>query len=237
MKYSLISIFAAALLFFTGCETVHTFSINSINHPAPIGDYKTFAIAAGPEIQDADSLQFLEASKFAKTALISEGYRESESPEDADLIIELGFGISDPQTTIKERTEPVYAYTGGGYRKRLVQVYDRNGNAHTKVVYSYYPSRHRMIGWNNRLTANTVYEKSITMRAYSADPESPDGQSKEIWMVEVRNQNGSEDLRYYIPRMLAASLDYIDYDSEDLKKVRLSESDPRIQMILAPSYL
>ncbi|MGB0371027.1 MAG: hypothetical protein ACPGN3_06715 [Opitutales bacterium] len=236
MKSFLISAFVITSLAFVGCETTHSFSVNSINHPAPIGDYRTFAIAAGPEIEEPGSLQFQEASRYARTALISEGYREAEIGTEADLIIELGFQISEPQTKIRERSEPVYAYTGGGYRQRLVKVYDKNGNVETRVVYSYYPSRQRMVGWDTELRADTYYEKSLVMRAYSASPDSPDGERKEIWMVEVRNRNESEDLRYYVPRMIAAALDFIDFDSQSLQKVTLAESDPRIQLILSPAY-
>ncbi|MEM7672185.1 MAG: DUF4136 domain-containing protein [Verrucomicrobiota bacterium] len=237
MRFQLATIIATLSLILVGCDTTHTFSVNSLNHPAPIGNYKTFAIAAGPEIENPESLEFREASRFARTALISEGYREAGIGQEPDLLVELGFDISEPQTTVRERAAPVYAHYYGGYRPRVVKVYGKNGHVSKRVVYSYYPSRSRLVGWGTDISTKTVFEKSMTMRAYTVDPKSPDGHRKEIWMVDVRNRSKSEDLRYYIPRMIAAALDYIDYDSESLQRVSMAESDPRVQLILDPAYL
>ena len=233
MKKILALISSATALLFVGCETTHVFSVNSYNHPAPVGVYRTFAIGAGPEIELPESLQFMEATGFAKTALISEGFREAGNPEEADLLVEISYEISDPQTSLKERSEPVYARIRGGYSKRLVKVRGTDGKIYSRVVYCYHPSRSHLIGWDTDITSETLYEKTLTMRAYATNPDAEAGEVKEIWMVQVSNRNKSEDLRYYIPRMVAAGLDYIDYNSESLQRVKLPESDPRIQLILA----
>ena len=234
MKHLIALITSATALLFVGCETTHVFSVNSSNHPAPIGDYRTFAIGAGPEVERPESLQFQEAARYAKTALISEGYREAENPETADILVEISYEIGEPQTTLRERSEPVYAHVGGGYRERLVRVRGSDGKVYTRVVRSYYPSRNHLVGWDTDVRAETSFVKSLSLRAYANYPEVEEADVKELWVVEVSNRNESEDLRYYIPRMVAAALDYIDYNSESLQKVKLAESDPRIQMILAP---
>lgn len=237
MKSLLSFISAIVLLAAVGCETKHTFSVNALSSPtAPMGEYKTFALAAGSDAPDSESLAFQEAMRYANTALISEGFREADSADTADLIVELSFSVSKPQTTVRERSEPVYGYVGGGYHQRLVKVKDKHGKVSTQVVYSYSPRRQQLIGWDRDFSAQTVFEKSLTLHAYSTESTDSGDRLQEVWMVEVRNRNGSEDLRYYIPRMLAAALDYIDRDSGSMQRVQLAESDPRISMILAQGY-
>lgn len=236
MKSALCLLLSCAALLFVGCETTHTFSVNSLNAPTPLGEFYTFAIAAGPDIDDPDSLEFQEASGFARIALVSEGYEEADSPDQADLLIELNFTLGDPKTQIRERSRPVYGISPI-LRPRIVKVRGRDGKVHTQVVHTYYPPRHRIIGWDQQISSETLFDKQLSMRAYSIDASDDQQTRKEAWMVEVRNRNASEDLRYYIPRMIAAAIDYIDYNSGSLKKVRIAESDPRIQLIIRPDAL
>lgn len=94
----------------SGCAIQPYFevSVSSINNGSPSIN-KTCFIGSGMENVTIDDLKFKEFSSYLKRALESRGYT-LDDPENAEIIILLGYGISDPQKNTAAM--PIWGQTG-----------------------------------------------------------------------------------------------------------------------------
>ena len=152
-------------LAFVGCETSNRFIVNAMNAPQPLGNTRTFSLAAAEAAPAEESLIFKEMSRYMETAFLAEGFRAAAPRTEPDLIIELDFDVSEPKTQVFERQEPVYINYPDRHVRRVVYVRNPDGSKTRKVVYAFRPGRRTLVGWDDELYTKTVYDKYLTIRA------------------------------------------------------------------------
>lgn len=217
-----------------GCATTYKFKVDAVkNQETQITEEKQSfrVVSANPEMDEED-LRFQEAKQYVKTALSSKGMYEAPPGANADMVVEVDFGMEEPRTKFYTVSEPVYATVGGGTRTILVPVRDPTSGRVTyvpQVVYD--PPQRELIGFQDRVVTVTVYEKYIRVTSRETPEESGDRPPRELWSVYVTNEDESDDLRKYVPLMVSAAMDSMDENTSSQKEIVLSQNDERVTFV------
>lgn len=226
-----MALLAGIAVLLAGCSSTYRFKVDAIkNQEVETGAQSYRIVSANPEM-DEDDLRFQEAAEYVRTALSSKGMYEAPAGTDADLTVEVDFGIEEPRTKYYTVSEPVYATVGGGTRTVYVPVRDASG----KIVYVpqvvYDPPTKELIGFQDRVVSSTVYEKYLRVSARETEVTEGDRPPREAWSVYVSNEDESDDLRKYVPLMVSASMDSINQNSSNQQEVVIKDGDERVTFV------
>jgi hypothetical protein len=182
----------AALLALGGCATGLPTQVSRFQAmPAPAG--QTFAIqAADPE--DRGGLEFSRYAELVRRHMIAQGYSEASSPQQASLIVSLGYGVDDGRQQVVSRPAlgysrfgyDRYGYGGFGYRP----YWSRFGGYGRLRSPFYY-------GWGDELDVYTVYTSYLDM-----DIRRPDGQA--VFEGTARARSRTDELGVLVPNLIEA---------------------------------
>jgi len=101
-----------SILVLSGCATTYKVKVDALKSSNVEEPYESFHIvSADPEI-DRKVPQFETVSNYLKAALSGKGMYEAPDGEKADLIIEVSFGIGDPEIEFEEVSVPADGYPG-----------------------------------------------------------------------------------------------------------------------------
>jgi hypothetical protein len=170
-----------------------------------------------------ENLRYREAAEYVKTALSSKGLYEAPSPDRADMIVELDYGMDAPRTKLETVSVPVYAQAGGGVRYDQVPVTDAKGNTSYRTVAVYQPPRSELVGFDDVPRQVTIYEKYLRVTARENKPAHEGRPPDEVWSVNVSTEDESKDLRRYLPILASATADYIGKDSTSQRTVKIKD--------------
>ena len=227
-----VALGSAAVL--SGCATTYRFKVDAVkNQELPEDQHSYKVVSASPEMDEED-LRFKEAQQYVKTALSSKGMYQAPDGSDPEMVVEVDFGMEEPRTKYYTVSEPIYAMVGGGARTVMVPVVDpvtKKIRYVPQVVYD--PPTRELIGFQDRVVTVTVYEKYLRITARESPDEAGDRPPRELWSVYVVNEDGSDDLRKYVPLMVSAAMDSINENSSSKKEVVLKEDDERITFVKA----
>ncbi len=219
---------------FSGCATHYKFKVDAVkNQESQITEEKKSfrVVSANPEM-DEDDLRFQEAKQYVKTALSSKGLYEAPPGTEADMVVEVDFGMEEPRTKFYTVSEPVYATVGGGTRTILVPVIDpttKRVRYVPQVVYD--PPQRELVGFQDRVVTVTVYEKYIRITSRQTPEEAGDHPPRELWSVYVTNEDESDDIRKYVPLMVSAAMDSMDENTSSQKEIVLTQDDERVKFV------
>jgi hypothetical protein len=222
-----------ATLAFAGCSsTAYNMKVNSAAKPEAKAaiSYRIEAHGAGV---DTSSLRYKEAENFVKTALSGKGMYEAPKPDQADMVVDLDYGIGPPIITQQPYSEPIYRSIPGVTRSEVVQTgVDYRGNPVFSTIVTQEPSRNEYMGDREYTTTVTIYEKHLTITAHE-NKEPVEGRApRTVWGVQVTSEDESRDLRKYLPVLIAASIEYIGKDSNgEIKTIKVNEKDPAIAFV------
>jgi hypothetical protein len=219
------------LLVVCGCATSYRFKVDAIKNQEIAEENTSFRVVSASPEMDEEDLRFKETSSYVKTALSSKGMYEAPPGTDAQMNIELDYGIEEPKVKFITISEPVYALVGGGTRTIVIPVTDKNGNTTyvTQVVYD--PPQRELIGFKDRVITVQVYEKYLRITARESADQAGDRPPRELWSVYVSNEDENDDLREYVPLMVSAAMDSINQNATTQKEVVLRDSDERVVFV------
>jgi hypothetical protein len=194
-----------ALVLSACSSTSYDVKVNAAAKPAP-GSSVSYRIETSDPALDPSSLRYKEAENYVKTALSGKGLYEAPKGGAADLVIEIDYGISPPIFSQKEVSEPVYADDGNGLEQ--------------------------YVGERRHLETVTTYEKHLLITARDSSEAKDNASPKPVWGVDVTSNDGSKDMREYLPILVAASIDYIGKDSDgEIKTINIQEKDPALAFV------
>ena len=176
-------------------------------------------------------LRFREAARYVATALEGKGYRQTQQVGNADLLVELTFYTDEPREVLDVRHYPETYYRPGFAYSIQVPVYNNAG-----VVIGYRsrimrePSR-SYTHWQEQLESVTVYDKVMEISAYDNRPNAPTKDLEEMWSIVITNSDTSQDIRSYLPYMVAAAIPYIGEDTGSQIVVSITPDDPTATFI------
>lgn len=231
--YPILLIGAALSLLLTGCNTTYEMEVDAIKNPQ-IQGAETYVIVPRDPEQDVNDLRYKETVDYIKTALSAKGMYEAIDPLDADMVIEVDYGMEPPRREFKVVEEPVFATIQEPDRIQTVQQRDpKTGRVITYTVRIPGRRSRELIGYEERLVSVVVNEKymELTAKENMMEAVASDVPAQEIWSVRVRNYDENDDLREYLPIMAASVADYVGEDTGDNQSIRLKENDEVVQFI------
>ena len=197
-RKSLALVAAPLMLALGGCATGFPAQVSRFQAmPAPAG--QSFVIQ-GRDPADRGGLEFSRYADLVRQHLLAEGYREAAGPQDATLLVTLGYGVDDGRERIVERPDPFATPWGyGGFSRFRRPFFSRFG----------YFGRHRSPfywGWydpfwdvgGSRLDSYTVYRSFVGLDIRRAS----DGQS--VFEGRAQAQSGTNQLQVLVPNLVEA---------------------------------
>ncbi len=232
--FRVLKVLAAAAviaLFLGGCASPYTFKVDAINNPDVEG-HKSFKMVSSNAEVDEHDLQYKEVSDYLKTTLSAQGLYEAPDAESADMIVDISYGVGEPQIDFKTYTTPVYAVRSAGSRVVSIPVVDNKGAVigyRTATIYD--PPRREVVDFEEKTVPVTTYEKYLRVTARDNqnldDSEAP----AQVWSIYVKNKDESDDLRKYLPLMAAAAVPYVGGNTESQEEIKLKESDEKVAFV------
>ena len=227
-----LGIAGVAALIAGGCASTYTFKVDAINNPEVEELYSYKIVSTNPEVSEED-LEFKEAAEYIKTVLSAKGMYEAPDVEHADMIIDLSYGVGEPQIEFKTYSQPIYATTGGGYSTVVTPVVDSKGNVRYVTTTVYHPPRVEMVGMEEKVVPITVYEKYIRLTSRDNTQTDESEAPVQAWSIYVMNKDQSDDIRKYLPLMAAAAIEYVGENTETQQKIKVKEDDEKVSFVKA----
>lgn len=223
----LLAGFAVALLL-QACTTTYEMQVDAIKNPQPVDpDADSYVLVPRDPDTDTSDLRYQETARWIKTALSAKGMYEALDPLDADMVIEVDYGMEPPRQEVRVVEEPVFQTVRGRGTWTTRQVRDPN-TGQIRTIRVYIPGRvsNELVGYQERAITKIVNEKYMVLTAKQNKlAESGDAPAEELWSVTVKNEDESADLREYLPIMASAATDYIGEDTQSATTVKLKSDD------------
>lgn len=224
----------ALLFLFQGCKTTYEMQVDAISNPDPqIGDAESYVIVPRDPNTDTRDLRYQETVTWIKTALSAKGLYEATNPKEADMVVEIDYGMEPPRQEIRTRTEPVYVMQRGrGRYETVVTVNPKTGVATSRRIFVPGRISKQLVGYEEIAYPVTVVEKYLVLSAKENKlTESGDVAPEELWSVTITNNDDSSNLREYLPVLASAATDYIGEDTESGETIRIKEDDEVVAFI------
>ena len=195
------------LLFLSGCAgTPYSVGVDAIsavdNYVMENKRYYFFPLNKDVNIDD---LQFKEVCRLLKPYFENKNMIVTENLYNADYIVMIDYGISEPKEHIETYNTPVTGITGydsytyGNSNSAL----DRNNIYGTYNSQTYSTPRYGIVGYQQNVRTYTDYERHIGMAAYGLNKENEDIKlGNQVWKVFIHSIGSSGDFRSVLPIML-----------------------------------
>jgi hypothetical protein len=241
------SVSIITLLLFSSCATTYyagdsyyTTEIDSY------GDYnlkgKKFFVEPGMKDVSENDLQFKEFKSIISKSFIRKEAIETQLRTEADIVVLLQYGISDPQTYQENIPVPIWGRTGisssttttntrsNTYGNAYLSAYssggtttgnvygsattNKNTTSSTQYNYSY-----GVTGVANRTVTRTEYFRFCNVYAYDNNTQS----DEMLWKTSISSSGSSGDLRVVLPYLVFTGMDF--YGINTGKKISLSTAN------------
>lgn len=237
---TILSCAAVAGMLLSGCVTSRTpaFVVNVNSIAAPLAtERKTFAIVPGNEGVPANDLQFNEYAECLTRALLMRGFNIATNANDVDCLVQLTYGISEPENRQETYAVPIIgqtgissAYTTGtavsfGSASRYGSTASYGGQTYYSGSTQYTPT-YGITGMYTGVRNYTVFHRQIRIAAFdlkAARKSNSDGIPPQLWVTTLSSTGFSGDLRRAAPVMIAASLSFLGRNSGQSVPVILRE--------------
>jgi hypothetical protein len=229
---------SAILLGLSACSESKTYTVqvDAISAPAmtgqPAPSGQAYHIRTQNPRMDENSLRFKEVADYVRTALSGRGMYEVTTPEQADVVIDLDYGMEAPRIKYETMSNPVMAEVAGAVREEVIPIRDNNGTIlGYRTITIQDPARHEFLGVEESIRPVLIYEKYLKVSA-RANQETSEGRlPPEVWSVNVSTEDSSQELRKYMPILASASADYIGVNTREEKPVKINEGDPAVAFV------
>ena len=225
-----LSLILIPALLLGGCASPYTFKVDAIKNP-DANDYKSYKMVSSNAEIDENDLQYKEVAKYVKTTLSAQGLYEAPTVESADMVVDISYGVGEPQIGFKTYTTPVYAIRGGGTRTVATPVVDSKGNVTYRTITIYDPPRREVVDFEERMVPITTYEKYLRLTARDNQEIDASEGPAQVWSIYVKNKDESDDLRKYLPLMAAAAVPYVGENTENQQEIKIKETDEVVAFV------
>jgi len=217
-------------VFAGGCSSTYRFKVDAISNPEESGHQSYKLVSSNASVSEED-LQFKEVAEYVKTSLSGRGIYEAPNAESADMIIDVSYGVGEPQIDFKSYTSPVYAVSRGGTRTIMTPVMGADGKVRMVATTIYEPPRREVVDFEERIVPITTYEKFLRLTARDNTEVNESESPVQVWSIYVKSKDESDDLRKYIPLMAAASVDYVGENTDNQEEIKLKDTDEVVAFV------
>ena len=234
---------ACALLgLLAGCNSTKTYTVqvDAIAAPVEVGQpaepAQSYHIRSHNPKLDESSLRYKEVADYVRTALSGKGMYEAPSPDKADVVIDIDYGMDAPRIKFETISNPIYIDRPGEVYQTVVRVPVRNPET-GQIIYVERvttvrgPPRTEYMGTQETVQPVIVYEKYLKLSART-NQEAVEGRAPpEVWSVNVSAEDNSQELRKYMPILASATADYIGTNTKESKPIKISEDDEVVSFV------
>lgn len=236
--HRILSPLLPVLLGLAACNAnkTYTVQVDAISTPAETGRSNPSAQSyhlrtRNPRLNE-DSLRYQEVADYLRTALSGRGMYEAPGPEQADVVIELDYGMEEPRIKFETISNPVMVEVAGAIREEVVPVRDESGNLlGYRTIVTQEPSRHEFMGVQEEIRPVLIYEKFLRVSARTNQQTTEGRLPPEVWSVNVSTEDGSQELRRYLPVLASATADYIGVNTREERPVKINENDEGVTFV------
>jgi hypothetical protein len=232
----------AAAIVFSGCDGSKTYQVqvDAISQPPEAGQpaqaAQSYHIRTHNPQLDESSLRYKEVADYVRTALSGKGMYEAPSPDKADVVIDIDYGMDSPRVKFEVISTPIIVQKGGQVEQRTVMTAVRDsstGQIHMvpMTVAVHVPSTTEFIGTRDTVQPTIVYEKYLKLSARPNQEVAEGRVPPEVWSVNVSAEDNSKELRKYMPILASATADYIGTNTKESKPVKIQEGDEVVTFI------
>lgn len=217
-----ILLFCMLILFccaFSGCANQYNVNVNGIT-AGPGVTVGSVCVIFPADANFAQDLAFNEFSAYVANALIKQGYRVTNSANNAQTGIIMSYGVGDPIERVQ--SSPSIGLGTSFY----------HGWGHG-WGWGFAPSFYIPL---NDITSYTTYGCYLNLAAYNITEYMQTGQVNYLWQLAVALRSSSSDLRAMMPVLVAAAEPYIGHNTGNQLVVKISADDPYVQelQVLGP---
>lgn len=229
MHKILLIILSFSIFLLTGCSPRVQVSINSIgNQPQ---HYQSYTLMSGMKNINPDDLQHQEYVRYINKALQSKGLKPTTFA-DADMVIFLYYGISEPSQENYNYSMPVYGQTGvsSSYTSGTINSF---GNMATYSGTTTYTPTYGVVGSQTYSGTRTYFTRHVILDAVDAQRFKDTQEVKSLWKTTIISKGSSGDLRTIFPILMGAGQEYIGTNTGKAIEITLPEDDDRVLAIKA----
>lgn len=217
----------------SGCTTMpptefHS-SVDSIARPDAAAK-KRYILAPGKKDVEIVDLQFQEFASYINQALTENGFIKSPTLQEADVVIFLTYGISNPQTYQYTYSLPTWGQTGISSANTYGTI-SSSGNSATYSGNTTYTPTYGVTGSTTHLGTIITYTRFLLLDAYDVATYSKENKMNHVWETHVVSAGPSNDLRLVVPYMVAAMKQYLGTNTGRKVEVTVLEDDPAVQIL------
>lgn len=213
--YSIAFVLLPLLVLF-GCTTFDM-QIDALSDPNAFTGRKVFIFPGDPGINPNDLL-FREFGKQVEIALGRRGFEIVADISEADQIVFLLYGITDPQrrTVAIPQFGPTSIQSASTIGRATVQSNQIIGSSTTTYNYEYGITGYVPV-------ERTTYTRMVLLSSYDWQHFATTEQLKPIWRVAIESTGRSGDLRLVFPYMIAAAESHIGANTQRTITVQIHE--------------
>jgi hypothetical protein len=219
----------AVCLGLAGCATIPqslTVSINSINNNESLSKKTCVVVSGLKEVPTAD-LQFQEYATYVKRALAIKGYVLSDDMETADIVVFLGYGISDPTEHHYSYAVPIFGQTGVSSANTIGNTYSFGSSATMTSTTTYNPT-YGVTGAVPQTGSYVTYTRQVSLIAYDMKSYRETKKEKQLWKTEIVSTGNSGDLRRVFPVLIGGASQYVGENTGKQVNVELQENSKKV---------
>ena len=241
-RHPFAAIVGVAAVLLSGCNSTKTYTVqvDAIAAPVEVGQpsepVQSYHIRSYNPKLDESSLRYKEVADYVRTALSGKGMYEAPSPDKADVVIDIDYGMDAPRIKFETVSNPVYHQKPGEISQIVVRVPVRNPVTGEigyveRLTTVRGPDRIELVGMQESIQPVIVYEKYLKLSA-RANQEAVEGRAPpEVWSVNVSAEDNSQELRKYMPILASATADYIGTNTKESKPIKISEDDEVVSFV------
>jgi len=208
--------------------------VDSIVDPT-MPEKKNYFLYPADSTISADDLHFKEYSNYIKSVLNQQGYKYTPYTDSAEIIVLVRYGLGEPVRNDYSYSVPIFGRTdkGDATVTSSSSTYGSvgntsvSGNTTTTTKVKSKPT-YGVVGSNTYSGSYTTYLRYLSMEALDVQSYKESGSVNSLWQTTITSVGSSNDLRYVMPAMIAASSEYIGKNTKQRIDLEIKENDPRI---------
>ncbi|KDM90327.1 hypothetical protein [Photobacterium galatheae] len=217
----------------SGCSTLGKPTFNVVidsltSDTAPHA--KTYVVLPGQEGVSVNDLQFKEYSASLVRVLQAKGYVAATTPEAAEQVIFLSYGIGEPQTQHYSYQLPTWGQTGVAFANSY-KTTSTFGSMTSQTGTTMNTPSYGITGYQTYTASETTYLKYVQIEGVTFDKQSHSEAPVPLWKTTVFSSDTQNDLRRVFPVLVAASVPYLATNTGQKIHVALTESDAAVQAV------
>ena len=144
--------------------------------------------------------------------------------EKADVVVFLGYGISEPQEHTYSYAVPIFGQTGISSAHTTGSAFVSGNQVYGSSTTTYSPS-FGVVGAATRTATVVTFKRQISLMAYDMKYYRETKKEKQLWKTEIISIGPSGDFRFLFPLLIGGASRYIGENTKNIIDIEISEEN------------